>query len=193
MSTSNRKIKAIIFDFIGVLLRVAKDYQANSVVDAIDREIGKVTDDDSFWKEIRQKFNLDEKGTDVLLEMIAGKYEPFEALWSLLPALREKYKLAIINNGTALTLPKFREKYDLDNRFDLFVSSAVAGLRKPDEAIYRLAAQRLGVAPEDCLFMDDSAINVAGAEKCGMSVISWESREAGLAEFRGFLDSEGIN
>lgn len=39
---------------------------------------------------------------------------------------------------------------------------------KPDPAIYRLFCDRAGLAPEDCLFIDDKAENCAGAESIGM-------------------------
>jgi putative hydrolase of the HAD superfamily len=53
--------------------------------------------------------------------------------------------------------------------FDAVVISGEVGLRKPDEAIYRLAAERLGVEPEACVFVDDLAVNVRAAERLGMT------------------------
>jgi epoxide hydrolase-like predicted phosphatase len=52
--------------------------------------------------------------------------------------------------------------------FDAVVISGEVGLRKPEPAIYRLAAERLGVAPEGCVFVDDLAPNVRGAAAVGM-------------------------
>lgn len=190
MQNSNTRIKAVIFDFMGVLLFVRKDYEHNKTVDEIDREIGKVTNDNLFKEKIKQKFNLGEKKFNYILDKIVNKYEPFQPIWDLLPELKKKYKLAILNNGTALTLSRFGEKYNLDVQFDLFVSSAIEGIKKSDNDIYLLTAKRLGVNPEECLFMDDSEQNINGAEKCGMRTIWWKDQRTGLSEFKNFLASD---
>lgn len=49
------------------------------------------------------------------------------------------------------------------------VASGLEGLLKPDPAIYRLACDRFGLGPEDFLFVDDSAANIASARKLGFS------------------------
>lgn len=46
--------------------------------------------------------------------------------------------------------------------------SAELGVGKPDPAIFLWAAQRLGLAPAQVLFVDDKATNVAAAAACGM-------------------------
>jgi epoxide hydrolase-like predicted phosphatase len=55
-----------------------------------------------------------------------------------------------------------------DALFDAVVISGEVGLRKPDPAIYALAARELGVAPGECVFVDDIAANVRGAVAAGM-------------------------
>ena len=49
---------------------------------------------------------------------------------------------------------------------------------KPDPAIYRLLLERNGLAAADCLFIDDSPKNVAGAEAVGMKAHHFTSPEA---------------
>ena len=55
--------------------------------------------------------------------------------------------------------------------FDATVISGDVGLHKPEPEIYRLGAERIGKAPEDCVFVDDLRENVAGAECVGMTAI----------------------
>jgi putative hydrolase of the HAD superfamily len=45
------------------------------------------------------------------------------------------------------------------------------GVAKPDPAIYRLAAERVGLPPEACLFVDDYEPNVAAAREVGMAAV----------------------
>ena len=42
-------------------------------------------------------------------------------------------------------------------------------MRKPEEGIFLHAAQALGLAPAECVFIDDMAANVAAAAACGMT------------------------
>ncbi len=53
--------------------------------------------------------------------------------------------------------------------FDVTVFSCIAGIKKPDPRIYRLATDELGVAPEDCLYIGDgSSRELTGARAVGM-------------------------
>ena len=186
------EIKAIIFDFVGVLLFERSGYAPDYYVDEADKAIGRMDNDDEFKAKITKKFSLGEKEFDSLLRRIVNKYEPLLPLWSLLPELRRKYKLAVINNGTALTLAKFQLKYEINEKFDLFISSAIEGIGKPDKEIYLRAAGRLNVKPEDCLFMDDSLKNVRGAQTAGMQTIWWRNRESGFERFVKYLNLESL-
>ena len=55
--------------------------------------------------------------------------------------------------------------------FDATVISGDVGLHKPQPEIYELGAERIGVAPADCVFVDDLRENVSGAEAVGMTAI----------------------
>ena len=55
--------------------------------------------------------------------------------------------------------------------FDATVISGDVGLHKPQPEIYELGAERIGVAPSDCVFVDDLRENVTGAEAVGMTAI----------------------
>jgi putative hydrolase of the HAD superfamily len=61
------------------------------------------------------------------------------------------------------------------------------GMAKPDAAIYRHAAEGLGVAAEEILFVDDLAENIAAARAAGMNAIQY----CGQAEFEQAMRSAG--
>jgi 2-haloacid dehalogenase len=76
---------------------------------------------------------------------------------------------------------KFREtraRYDFLGHFRDIVVSGDERLIKPDPAIYRLLLDRNGLEASDCLFIDDSLKNVAGAEAVGMKAHHFTSPEA---------------
>jgi len=57
---------------------------------------------------------------------------------------------------------------DLDDAFDAVINASVVGVAKPHPRFFAVACQALGVAPGDCLFVDDSARFVAGARAAGL-------------------------
>ena len=75
----------------------------------------------------------------------------------------------------------------------LIVDSAWVGLRKPDPAIYLLTIDRLdaGLAPSDCLFVDDNELNVEAARELGMTAVQFRSNEQAIGEIRAALDGAG--
>ncbi len=76
---------------------------------------------------------------------------------------------------------KFRETQAHFPFLGLFRDIVVSGeerLIKPDPAIYRLLLDRNGLEAGDCLFIDDSPKNVAGAEAVGMKAHHFTSPEA---------------
>jgi putative hydrolase of the HAD superfamily len=55
--------------------------------------------------------------------------------------------------------------------FDVITESSVEGVRKPDPAIYQRTCERLSVAPERCVFLDDLGVNLKPARAMGMTTI----------------------
>ncbi len=65
-------------------------------------------------------------------------------------------------------------RYDRDQLAKLFdgvVISGEEGMRKPTPAMYTLGAERIGVAPEQCVYVDDLPFNLKPAEELGMATI----------------------
>jgi putative hydrolase of the HAD superfamily len=75
--------------------------------------------------------------------------------------------------------PEVREVMAL---FDLVVESSKLGVRKPEPRFYELACEQLGVAPEDCVFLDDLGVNLKPARAMGMATIKVDDPDAALAE-----------
>src|SRR5205814_6821967 len=82
-------------------------------------------------------------------------------------ALRRRYKLSVLSNADA-TLRARLERDGLSALFHDIVVSAEVGMAKPEPAVFRLAVERLGVAPSECVFVDDWDKNVDAAREVGM-------------------------
>jgi putative hydrolase of the HAD superfamily len=102
-------------------------------------------------------------------ELLAGMFaamEPAGRLWELAATVRGRgVRTGLLSNSWGYGVYPFDR---LGQHFDDLVLSGQVGLRKPDPAIYRLAADRLGVAVEACVFVDDLERNVEVATSLGM-------------------------
>lgn len=74
--------------------------------------------------------------------------------------------------------------------FDEVVISAEVGLHKPEPEIFLLAAERLGVDPGDCVFVDDLRENCAGAEAVGMTPLLHRDAGKTIARLEELLGVE---
>ncbi|RCG18215.1 HAD family hydrolase [Streptomyces reniochalinae] len=95
---------------------------------------------------------------------------PFRAdaeVVGILRRARARMPLVLVTNGTA-ELDDDLASLGLDGLAHHVVNSARVGVAKPDAAIYRMAAEWTGVAPERCVFVDDRQENVAAAVALGM-------------------------
>jgi epoxide hydrolase-like predicted phosphatase len=77
--------------------------------------------------------------------------------------------------------------YDLDALFDAVVISGDAGMRKPDLAIYLLAAAELGIRPQECVFVDDTRANLPPAEELGMATVHFRDPDTAISEIGRLL------
>lgn len=75
----------------------------------------------------------------------------------------------------------------LDPHFDVFVESAVVGLRKPDPRIYALVCERLALPPPSVAFLDDIGRNLKPARELGMATIKVDDPEQALRELGALL------
>ncbi len=95
-----------------------------------------------------------------------------------------KYLMATINNESK-DLNQYRiQTFGLREIFSVFVSSCFVGLRKPEEAIYRLALEVTQKSAESCCFIDDRALNLESARRLGMSTIEMHDVEQLRRELR---------
>ncbi len=103
--------------------------------------------------------------------------------------LRGRYRLALLTNAFPGHAESLRRRHSFDPRaeFDVYVNSAEVGLAKPDPAIYQLTLDRLGVRPEQAIFIDDHVRNTDAAQMLGMHTIVCADVETALADLAVLL------
>jgi putative hydrolase of the HAD superfamily len=85
--------------------------------------------------------------------------------------LRSRYRVSVLSNADLSLRSRIRDDHGLLDVFDDVVVSAEVGMAKPDPEIFHLAARRLGVPTEACVFVDDWDVNVKAAREVGMSAV----------------------
>jgi putative hydrolase of the HAD superfamily len=95
-------------------------------------------------------------------------------LLTYITQLRSTYKTAILSNANNGVLDKIIGEEWLQRAFDEVIVSAEVGIVKPDQRIYQLAADRLGLMPNECLYIDDRERLLEPARRLGMSVLLYE-------------------
>lgn len=81
-------------------------------------------------------------------------------------------------------------RYDrelLAKLFDGVVISGEVGMRKPTPAIYELAAQRIGLPPRLCVFVDDLPFNLDPAAELGMATVHHTSAPETIGQLERLL------
>ena len=101
-------------------------------------------------------------------EMFSGPIAETEAAIERLHARGvPQYGLSNISHETLATTLAMSPAFA---RLTGVVASGLEGVMKPDPAIFRLAAERAGLAPGELLFVDDSARNIEAAAALGFDV-----------------------
>ena len=94
-------------------------------------------------------------------------YRLFDGTISTLKALQGKYKLGIISDTWPSIIPLL-EHFDILKYFDCATFSFELGTLKPDRRMFRDALSKMGLPPEQTVFIDDNPKNLAGAAALGI-------------------------
>jgi putative hydrolase of the HAD superfamily len=102
-------------------------------------------------------------------------------------SLRPRLKTGVISDAWVGTREATWD-YVNDDVFDVIVFSAEEGICKPHPDIYRRALARLGVRPEEAVFVDDRMPNVEGARRVGMAAFQYTHSVAVRREIARITD-----
>lgn len=197
--TPSSDYSAIIWDFGGVItsspFEAFNTYEAaHNLPDNFIRTINATNPDANAWAKFERseidaaafdemfRAEAQESGHDVpgadVLGLLAGQLRP--EMIAVLDGLKARgYRLACITNnvktgagaGMARNAAQADAVADVMVRFEHVIESALVGVRKPQPEIYHMACEKLGVAPENCIFLDDLGINLKPARAMGMGTV----------------------
>lgn len=153
-----------------------------ALADLRELETGRM-EEEEFERRFAERLGLDD-AADLIDGMFRGM-KPSEPMVAAVRAARASgIRTGLVSNSWSTS------HYDralLAELFDAVVISAEVGLHKPQPEIYLLASKRLGVEPEQCVFIDDLRENCAGAEAVGMTAILHREVAASVARLEKLL------
>ncbi len=198
-------IKAIVFDFGGVLVRTEdpagrRQWEARLGLGqgeldhlvfhsdvALRATVGDATDA-AVWEHVAATLKL-------AAEQMAAFQADFWAgdkldqdLVALIASLRPGYQTAILSNYWSNGRELIARTYGLEQAVDVIIISSEERLAKPDPRLYQRVAERLGVQPGEIVLVDDFIANVEGAQAAGWQTIHYR---AGL-DVRAELGQLGV-
>lgn len=100
---------------------------------------------------------------------------------------RRGFKTAIVSNMFEAWQPAVDRVFTYQDRFDTLLWSWEVGLRKPNTAIFELALERLGVEPDEAVYLDDFPAMADGARAAGIESIDVADHEQALARLSEVL------
>jgi putative hydrolase of the HAD superfamily len=149
--------------------------------------VGRATEAD-VWQHVADTFSLDDETLGQLIRDFWSGAQLDTELVEFVRSLRPRYRTAILSDAWPGVRDVFTQVFGLDAVVDKIIISAEEGIAKPDPRIFRIAAERLGVRPQEAVFVDDRPENVQGARAVGMRGIQFETREQTIADVRKYLD-----
>lgn len=119
--------------------------------------------------------------------MFAGSEPEQEMLDAVLRARQAGLRTGLVSNSWGT------RRYDREQLAELFdgvVISGEEGMRKPTPEIYELGAERIGIEPEACVFVDDLPFNLSPASELGMATVHHTSPKQTISELERLLGVE---
>ena len=132
---------------------------------------------DRVYQDLVQEFAIESICWQALLEDYETQFQfycqPFRFLTETLDTLKQQgYLLGIVTNGRGQIQNRSIDGLGIRDAFDTFLISAIEQVRKPEPEIFCRAAQQLGVAVQDSVFIGNNPeADILGAKRVGMKTI----------------------
>lgn len=200
----NAMIKAILFDFDGVLTidktgsATITNYLSKATglsLDLIKHHykkyndkllLGEITHQD-MWPSFCQEI-----GTAIPYELLIDSFKATaldKEMISYLHILQKTYRLAMITDNKADRMETILSHYALYSLFDVVAVSGQLHTSKKDSAIFQYTIDTLGVKPSECVFIDNTASNLIRPQTLGITTILFDDEHRDINAFKQKLEA----
>jgi len=204
---ATKLIKGVIFDYGGIFCRVDDQMVTDYIAESFDtpvkefqpvfsRYIGLLDkgliEEDDFWQKISLNLGKPVPGNkEILFSKKWLEYVVFyEEMFAFVKKIKKSgFKTAVLSRviKRLAEIVKGRNGYD---DFDVVVLSYEVQVCKPDPKIYLLTAEKLGLSPENCLYIDDNPDYLIPAKKLEMRVLLGKNSKQIIGEVSELLKLE---
>ena len=200
------EIRAVIWDVGGVLLRTEDPEPRQALADRLGIErrelekvvfsgdssnqaqLGKITLEEH-WEQVRRILGLEIHEMDEFrAQFWSGDRVDYELVEAIRALQKSRIKTGILSNAFSNLREFLRDECGIVDAFDELVISAEEGLMKPDQRIYELALERMGVDASQAVFIDDVPANVEAARRVGLHGIHFRTSQQACQEMDMLLD-----
>lgn len=191
-------IEAVIFDMDGVIIdsepihyKIEKAILKNNFNEPFEfadhaRFVGQTTQD--LWRTICNERNLSQgyeilsllDNADYMQELKTGDIRPIPGIVELIEKLHEaKIPMIVASSAIGENIEVVLDRLGITRYFQGYVSGQDVERTKPNPDIFLKAAEKLNIAPENCLVLEDAKHGVEAAKAANMFCIGYKNLNSG--------------
>jgi glucose-1-phosphatase len=197
------RIKAILWDFAGVVLFTVKGSFNSLLAERLDVplhaiekvmnssmndrwDVGEI-DDITFYMYVLETLQQPIEKMAIIQRFVVKDFYIDQDILTTIKLLRKDYTNILLTNFPQHFHEFIKTDWIIDGAFDHVIASCDVKLIKPDPAIYQLALERAGCSPHESVFLDDREINVRAAEALGFHGIIFTDKDQAMQELEDLL------
>jgi len=196
-------LKAIIFDMDGVLVNspkyiwesfnaLLKKFGVHISKEEVKKNLGiSLRDRIPLWKKkysIKEDIDIQDfskKSFEIQLELMKKQLKPNKPVNKLIQsAKQEGIKIAVATSSTFVRAKNILELIEIWDKLDAIVTTEDAEKHKPDPELFLKTAEKLKIAPEDCVVIEDAVNGIEAAKRAGMKVIGLTTEFYSIEELK---------
>lgn len=190
-------MKAVIFDMDGVIIdsepihfevdmQTMKNFGCSISKEELNKYVG--TTNEYMFTDIKNKYKLNKSAEEIInyrCELVKRKVMesdlvPIEGIRDLLKNLKDKnIPAAIASSSPRDFIEVVVSKFGIEDYFSCILSGEEVKNGKPAPDIYIETAKKLGIAPKECIVIEDSKNGVIAAKEAGMKCIGFKNINSG--------------